>query len=115
MPSRSALSLAMRIVLISCAGLTATACGGGKSVGLAAWTLSGGRLHREWSTSTPGTSPVVAGGLLYVYNPNGGLVIYQRAAARNSARSLPAADIGTAPSSPTVALRFPRETQTSTR
>jgi len=29
-----------------------------------------------WSTSTPGTSPVVAGGLLYVYDPNGGLGIY---------------------------------------
>jgi hypothetical protein len=47
------------------------------NAGLAAWTLAGGSLHREWSTSTPGTSPVVAGGLLYVYNPNGGLVIYQ--------------------------------------
>ena len=47
------------------------------NAGLAAWTLSGGSLHREWSTNTPGTSPVVAGGLLYVYNPNGGLVIYQ--------------------------------------
>jgi hypothetical protein len=47
------------------------------NAGLAAWTLSGGRLHRAWSTGTPGTSPVVAGGLLYVYDPNGGLGIYQ--------------------------------------
>jgi hypothetical protein len=46
------------------------------NAGLAAWTLGGGRFHREWSTSTPGTSPVVAGGLLYVYDPNGGLGIY---------------------------------------
>jgi hypothetical protein len=46
------------------------------SAGLAAWTLGGGRLHRAWSTNTPGTSPVVAGGLLYVYDPNGGLGIY---------------------------------------
>jgi hypothetical protein len=47
------------------------------NAGLAAWTLDGGRLRRAWSTSTPGTSPVVAGGLLYIYDPNGGLGIYQ--------------------------------------
>jgi hypothetical protein len=47
------------------------------NAGLAAWTLDGGRLRRAWSTSTPGTSPVIAGGLLYVYDPNGGLPIYQ--------------------------------------
>jgi hypothetical protein len=46
------------------------------NAGLAAWTLRGGRLHHAWSTSTPGTSPVVAGGLLYVYDPNGGLGVY---------------------------------------
>ena len=46
------------------------------NAGLATWTLSGGSLHREWSTNTPGTSPVVAGGLLYVYDPKGGLGIY---------------------------------------
>jgi hypothetical protein len=38
-----------------------------------------------------------------------------RAPARNSARSLPPADTGTVPSSPTAALRSPNETQTSTR
>jgi hypothetical protein len=47
------------------------------NAGLAAWTLAGGRLRREWSTITSGTSPVIAGGLLYVYDPNGGLGIYQ--------------------------------------
>ncbi len=46
------------------------------NAGLAAWTLGRGRLRPAWSTKTPGTSPVVAGGLLYVYNPNGGLGIY---------------------------------------
>jgi PQQ-like domain len=46
------------------------------NAGLAAWTLNGGRLHRAWSTGTPGTSPVVAGGLLYVYDPNGDLGVY---------------------------------------
>ena len=36
------------------------------------WTLSGGRLRPAWSKSAAGTSPVVAGGLLYVYDPDGG-------------------------------------------
>jgi outer membrane protein assembly factor BamB len=36
--------------------------------GTAAYTLTGRRLHLAWEDSTPGTSPVVAGGLLYVYN-----------------------------------------------
>jgi PQQ-like domain len=44
--------------------------------GTAAWTLSAGQLTLLWRNSTPGTSPVIAGGLLYVYNPNGGLYIY---------------------------------------
>jgi outer membrane protein assembly factor BamB len=44
--------------------------------GTAAWTLSAGQLTLLWHNSTPGTSPVIAGGLLYVYNPNGGLYIY---------------------------------------
>lgn len=34
--------------------------------GTEAWRLSGGRLHRVWANSNPGTSPVVAGGLLFV-------------------------------------------------
>jgi outer membrane protein assembly factor BamB len=36
------------------------------------WTLSGGRLQLAWQKSSAGTSPVVAGGLLYVYDPDGG-------------------------------------------
>jgi hypothetical protein len=42
-----------------------------------AWTVSNGTLKPMWSQSTGGTSPVVAGGLLYVYDPNGGLHIYE--------------------------------------
>jgi outer membrane protein assembly factor BamB len=42
----------------------------------AAWQVSNGQLTKVWSNSTGGTSPVVAGRLLYVYNPNGGLQIY---------------------------------------
>ena len=34
--------------------------------GTAAWRLRGGRLHPLWSNGAGGTSPVVAGGLLYV-------------------------------------------------
>ena len=36
------------------------------SNGTAAWRLSGGRLHQVWSNGNGGTSPVLAGGLLYV-------------------------------------------------
>jgi outer membrane protein assembly factor BamB len=36
--------------------------------GLACYVLTGGRLHLAWRRSSGGTSPVVAGGLLYVYN-----------------------------------------------
>ena len=46
------------------------------NAGTAAWRLRGGRLHRVWQNSTPGTSPVVAGGLLYVYDPGGGMAVY---------------------------------------
>jgi len=39
----------------------------------AAYVLDGRRLRVVWRAPIAGTSPVVAGGLLYVYNPNGGL------------------------------------------
>ena len=43
----------------------------------AAYALRGGRLHKRWETETPGASPVLAGGLLYVYNPSdGGIEVY---------------------------------------
>ncbi|MGH9559295.1 MAG: PQQ-binding-like beta-propeller repeat protein, partial [Bryobacteraceae bacterium] len=42
----------------------------------AAWTFSGGKLVEKWKNSNPGTSPIVAGGLLYVYDPKGGLHVY---------------------------------------
>jgi hypothetical protein len=37
-----------------------------------AWVLNRNRLHAVWENSVPGTSPVIAGGLLYVYDPYGG-------------------------------------------
>ncbi len=47
--------------------------------GTAAWTVSGGHLAAAWHNSHGGTSPVVAGGLLYVYDPGGALRVYQPA------------------------------------
>lgn len=45
--------------------------------GTAAYTLRGGRLRVVWQNGTPGTSPVMAGGLLYVYDPSvGGIDVY---------------------------------------
>jgi Glucose dehydrogenase len=45
--------------------------------GTAAWTLRDGRLQPTWKNGNGGTSPVVAGGLLYVYDPGGGLRVYE--------------------------------------
>ncbi len=44
--------------------------------GTAAWTLTGGRLVQAWQRGNAGTSPVVVDGLLFVYDPGGGLRIY---------------------------------------
>jgi hypothetical protein len=44
--------------------------------GTGAWTLSGGQLQSAWSNGNSGTSPVLAGGLLYVFDPNGGVRVY---------------------------------------
>jgi hypothetical protein len=45
--------------------------------GTAAWTLEDGKLVEKWKNGNGGTSPVIAGGLLYVYDPKGGLRIYE--------------------------------------
>jgi PQQ-like domain len=42
----------------------------------AAYVLKGRRLSSAWHVSSAGTSPVVAGGLLYVYDPGGRLDVY---------------------------------------
>lgn len=49
--------------------------------GTAAWQLHDGRLHAKWSNNVSGTSPVVAGGLLYVEG-SGGLAVYAPASGR---------------------------------
>lgn len=53
----------------------------------AAYTLVRGELHPVWQNGTPGTSPVVAGGLLYVYDPSGGgILVYRPSSPRPIAR-----------------------------
>ena len=47
--------------------------------GTQAWSLRDGRLHPVWRNGNGGTSPVIAGGLLWVYGPGGGLRVYQPA------------------------------------
>ena len=53
------------------------------------YVLRGGRLHVAWRNGDSGTSPVVAGGLLYVYDPGGGLNVLRPATGAVVAR-LPA-------------------------
>ena len=52
-------------------------CSSADGSGTAVYRLSGGsspRLSRVASNGTPGTSPIIAGGLLYIYDPSGGAV-----------------------------------------
>jgi hypothetical protein len=50
----------------------------GGTSGTSAYVLSGKqpRLHVAWNDSASGTSPIVAGGLLYVFDPDGSLNVY---------------------------------------
>jgi len=50
--------------------------------GTQAWSLQGGRLRSVWRNGHGGTSPVIAGGLLWVYDPGGGLRVYQPASGK---------------------------------
>jgi DNA-binding beta-propeller fold protein YncE len=53
----------------------------------AAYVLRRGKLLRAWIANTPGTSPVMAGGLLYVYEPDGGgIVVYRPSSPQPIAR-----------------------------
>jgi hypothetical protein len=47
-----------------------------------AFALLGGRLRLLWQNGNAGTSPVLAGGLLYVYDPGGGINVYEPGSAR---------------------------------
>jgi hypothetical protein len=53
----------------------------------AAFALRHGKLHKLWENSTPGTSPIMAGGLLYVYEPEaGGIEVYEPGSAKPIAK-----------------------------
>lgn len=55
--------------------------------GTGAYVLRGGRLYQAWNNATPGTSPVMAGGLLYVYDPAaGGIYVYRPSSPRPIAK-----------------------------
>jgi outer membrane protein assembly factor BamB len=47
-----------------------------------AWTLDGVSLQPRWRADNAGTSPVAADGMLFVYDPNGGLRIYEATSGR---------------------------------
>ncbi len=60
--------------------------------GTGAYALRGGRLHTLWVNSTAGASPIVAGGLLYVYEPNGGgIEVYNPGGSSHPIAKLPGA------------------------
>jgi outer membrane protein assembly factor BamB len=56
------------------------------SAGTAAYTVRERGLEQRWESETPGSSPVLAGGLLYVYDPGGsGLHVYDPQSGRERA------------------------------
>jgi outer membrane protein assembly factor BamB len=55
----------------------------------AAYVLRRGKLFRAWIANTPGTSPVLAGGLLYVYEPDGGGIVVYRPSSPHPIAKLP--------------------------
>jgi PQQ-like domain len=59
------------------------------SAGAAGYILQGKKLVQRWENQTAGTSPVLAGGLLYVYDPGGELNVYDPESGHRLA-SLPA-------------------------
>ncbi|HTE46585.1 MAG TPA: PQQ-binding-like beta-propeller repeat protein [Gemmatimonadaceae bacterium] len=58
--------------------------------GTTAWTVSGGHLTSVWHNGNGGTSPLVAAGLLYVYDPGGHLRVYDP----TTGRALATLDVG---------------------
>jgi hypothetical protein len=53
--------------------------------GTSAWKLKGADLEPAWHEDRGGTSPVVAGGLLFVYDPRGGLAVYEASTGKKMA------------------------------
>jgi hypothetical protein len=59
--------------------------------GTAAYVMRRGLLFRAWQNSNPGTSPVMAGGLLYVYDLSGGGINVYRPGSPRPVAKLPGA------------------------
>ena len=59
------------------------------AAGTGAYRLAGRRLDRVWQDSTPGTSPIIAGGLLYVYDETRGVLIVRAPKTGRQLASLP--------------------------
>jgi outer membrane protein assembly factor BamB len=59
------------------------------SAGTAAYRLGGRHLSIAWQDSTPGTSPVLAGGLLYVYDETDGVLVVHSPRTGRQLASLP--------------------------
>jgi len=53
--------------------------------GTSAWTLEGDRLALQWHSDYAGTSPVAADGMLFVYDPQGRLRVYEATTGRQVA------------------------------
>ncbi len=85
------------------------------NAGTAGFRLSGGRLHGMWSNGTGGTSPVLAGGVLWVYDPGAAWWPTGRAAAPSSTASPRRRATGTARSWPAGASTCRPATRTTTR
>ena len=75
MPSASRLALAPTTAV---SGSSRTTMFVADEHATAAYVLRHGKLARAWIAETPGTSPVMAGGLLYVYDPSGGGIVVYR-------------------------------------
>ena len=59
--------------------------------GTGAYVMRRGRLYQAWQNGTSGTSPVMAGGLLYVYDPSAGGIYVYRPASPHPIAKLPGA------------------------
>ena len=67
-------------------GMVFVADGGGT----AGYRVSGGRLRAVWQNGNNGTSPVIAGGLLFVYDMDSGGIFVYRPASGHEITELPA-------------------------
>ena len=54
--------------------------------GTVAWKLVDDTLQQQWRSAHGGTSPVLAGGLLYAYDPQGALYVYDAKGGRQLAK-----------------------------